>query len=181
MTELFLVDALVKKLKDLFKDYELKSKSGLLQAVKVFPQYLPQPEPVTVNTIEEDETENKKIEPQGYSAADFESNFPCVIVKFDETTVREEGALNALRTNILFLVGIYDKSPDNQGYRDVLNIIDTIEQEILENRILEKKYRLEMPLKSYLFDEQPWPVFFGQIETTWETGRPMMPRNFARG
>lgn len=184
MTELNLLDALVLKLTELFKNYELTAKSGLLQTVRVFAQYLPQPQAAVVNTDDEEENdgegteeETQTTEPQGYSAADIESNFPCVIVKLDEATVREEGTLNAMRINVRILVGTYDESPDCQGYRDVLNIIESIKQELLTlpGRVLAKRYRLEMPMKNYLFDEQYWPIYFGQIETVWETGRPLMP------
>lgn len=175
MTELNLLDALVARLTELFRNYELPAKSGLLQNVKVFAQYLPQPKEVTVNADEEDET---TIEPQGYGPADIEENFPCVIVKFDETTDREEGALDASRVSIIFLVVTYDESPNRQGYRDVMNIIETVKQELLTlpARVLDKRYRLEMPLKNYLLDEYDSSVYFGVIETIWETGRPMMPK-----
>ena len=174
MTELDLLDALVARLTELFNNYELTAKSGLLQNVRVFAQYLPQPQPVTTEDNEE------AIEPQGYTAADIESNFPCVIVKLDEATDREEGSMNATRINMRLLVYVYDESPDCQGYRDVLNIIETIRQELLTlpGRVLNKRYRLEMPMKNYMFDEQIWPIYVGQIETVWETGRPIMPRNF---
>ena len=179
MTELGLLDALVTKLARLFRDYELPAKSGLLQNVRVFAQYLPQPQAVAVSTDAEEDTD---IEPQGYSPEDIESNFPCVVVKIDEATDREEGSLDATRINVSFLIGTYDEAADCQGYRDVLNIIETIRQELLTlpGRVLADKYRLEMPLRSYLFDEQAWPIYFGQIETVWETGRPLMPRNFER-
>lgn len=175
MTELTLLDALVARLTEMFKNYELKAKSGLLQTVRVFAQYLPLPQAVTVDTDTDEDTE---IEPQGYQAEDYESNFPCVIVKLNEATSREEGSLDATRINVNLLVGTYDESPDCQGYRDVLNIIEVIRQELLTHRVLDSRYRLEMPMKSYLFEEQAWPVYFGQIETVWETGRPKMPRDF---
>ena len=179
MIALNLIDSLVVKLKEIFLNYELPAKSGLLQNVKVFAQYLPQPRSVTVTTEDDDgdESDNgSEIEPQGYTPEDIESNFPCVIVKFDDETDREEGALDATRINVRILVGCYDESPNCQGYRDVMNVIEIVRQMILENRVLDKKYRLEMPMKSYLFDDQPYPIFFGQIETVWETGRPLMTR-----
>ena len=180
MTELGLIDALVAFLKKIFADYQLPAKSGLLQNVQVFAQYMPQPEAVEVNTDDEEETaEEDTTEPLGYSATDIESNFPCVIVKFEECTVKEEGSIDAVRINVSFLVGTYDESADCQGYRDVLNIIDKIEQEILElpARVLAQRYRLEMPLKDYLPPEQPYPIYLGVIETVWETGRPLMPNH----
>ncbi|MBQ6738478.1 MAG: hypothetical protein IJP41_08510 [Synergistaceae bacterium] len=180
MTELGLIDALVAFLKKIFADYQLPAKSGLLQNVQVFAQYMPQPEAVEVSTDDEDETEETDTtEPLGYTATDIESNFPCVIVKFEECTIKEEGSIDAVRINVSFLVGTYDESADCQGYRDVLNIIDKIEQEILElpARVLAQKYRLEMPLKDYLPPEQPYPIYLGVIETVWETGRPLMPNH----
>ena len=37
---------------------------------------------------------------------------------------------------------------------------------------------LELPMKWSLFEEQPWPVYFGVMEMVWDTGRPTMPRKF---
>ena len=194
MTELNLLDALVSKLNETFKNYELIAKHGVMQTVKVFAQYLPQPSSAIVKPKEDTEA----IEPQGYTYTDAESVFPCVIVKLVEATDREEGTLTQTRVNVNILVGVYDaitaenerkqdagedtdlQVSDCQGYRDVLNIIEVIRQELLTlpSRVLDKRYRLEMPMTNYLFEEQSWPIYFGQIETVWETGRPLMPKNF---
>ena len=176
MTELNLLDSLVARFSGIFSNYELKAKSGLLQTVRVFPQYLPQPSAVNIKPKED----NENIEPQGYSATDIESNFPCVVVKLGDVTDREEGSLDQTRINVNILVGIYDENKDNQGYRDVWNIIEVIRQDLLTMpaRVLSERYRLEMPLKSYMFNDDTWPVYLGQLETVWETGRPLMPKNF---
>ena len=173
MIELNLLDSLVLELSNLFKDYELQAKSGLQQNIKVFAQYLPQPSAIEIN---DDNDENEEIVPQGYGPADIEANFPCVIVKLDDTTIKEEGKLDAVRINVRFLIGTYDDNPNCQGYRDVLNIIEKTRQYLLEmpNRILQNRYQLQMPMKSYSFEEQQWPIYFGQIETVWETARPVM-------
>lgn len=178
MTELTLLDALVDRYREFFRGYELKGKSGLLQEVKVLAQYLPQPSAVTVKTDETDEA----IDPQGYTVTDIESIFPCVIVRIGEVTDREEGTLDQSRIGVQFIVGVYDDAPDCQGYRDVYNIIEAIRQDLLTMpaRVLDNRYRLEMPLVSDLVPEQEWPFYFGYIESVWETGRPMMPRNFNR-
>ena len=175
MIELNLLDALVSRLTEKFRGYELKSKNGLKE-VKILAQYLPKPSAVSVKTDEEDES----IEPQGYTVTDIESIFPCVIVKLGEAVDKEEGALDQARINVQFIVGIYDGSStarDCQGYRDVYNIIEVIRQDLLTMpcRILNDRYRLEMPFTSGLVDEDTWPLSFGYIETVWETGRPMMP------
>ena len=174
MTELTLLDALVDRYRERFRGYELQSKSGLLQEVKVIPQYLPQPSAVTVKS------DDDPVEPQGYTVTDIESIFPCVIVKVGEVIDKEEGALDQSRVNVHFIIGVYDDAPDCQGYRDVYNIIEVIRQDLLTMpaRILEGRYRLEMPLRSDLIPEQEWPLYFGYIESLWDTGRPMMPKNF---
>lgn len=194
MIELNLLDALVARLTEKFADYELVAKHGVMKTVKVYAQYLPQPSSAVIKPKDDSES----IVPQGFTYTDAETLFPCVIVKFEEATDKEEGTLTQTRVNVNILVGVYDaitaenerklesgeetelQPSDSQGYRDVLNIIEVIRQDLLTlpGRVLDGRYRLEMPLKNYLFDDQPWPIYFGQIESVWETGRPLMPRNF---
>jgi hypothetical protein len=172
MISLNLQDALVKRFREIFSDYTLPTKGDNEKTIKVFSQYLPQPKGPTIKPRgEAPEEEPNNV----YGPADFEANFPCVIVKLDEGTDKEENTLDATRIIVRVLVGIYDDKPDCQGYRDVMNIMETVRQDLLMERYLERKYRLAMPLKWYLFEDQPWPVFFGYIETVWETGRPVMP------
>ena len=178
MIALMLLDALVSRLQVLFKDYSLPGKSGQVQTVKVFPQFLPQPKGVTLKP--RGGNGNDEEDEQEYGPADIESNFPCIVVKLDEGLDKEENAPDATRIDVRILVGAYDASPDCQGYRDVLNILERIRQDLLTSRYLDNKYRLEMPFKWYLFEDQPWPIFFGQIETVWETGRPQQPPHFDR-
>ena len=172
MIALHLQDALVAHLQSIFSNYALPTKSSAEKNVKVFPQYLPRPKGPTVKP--RGEIEEKEEAEEVYGPEDFEENFPCVIVKFDEGIDKEENAPDATRINVRILIGAYDPSPDEQGYRDVMNTMETIRQALLIDRYLEHRYRLEMPFKWYLFEDQPWPVFFGQIETVWETGRPVM-------
>ena len=174
MIALNLQDALVAKLQELMLSHTLSTKGGTQKPVKVFSQYLPQPKRPKVKPRGEepqDPQENNDV----YGPVDFEENFPCIIVKLDEATDKAENVADATRISVRILVGAYDESPDWQGYRDVLNIIETVRQTLLIEVYLAKKYKLEMPFKWYLFEDQPWPVFFGQIETVWETGRPIMP------
>ena len=181
MTELNLLDALVASLTELFRGYELPAKSGLLQNVKVLAQNLPKPSAVSVKSDTEDDSDSEAIEPQGCTVTDIESIFPCVVVRLGETVDNEEGSADQSRTSVQFSVGVYDSREDArdcQGYRDVLNIIEVIRQDLLSipARILEKRYRLEMPFRSGLVDDDLYPLYFGYIDTVWESGRPMMPR-----
>jgi hypothetical protein len=172
MIALNLLDSLVARYQKIFSDYALPTKGGAEKNVKVFSQYLPQPKGPTVKPRGEAAEEPAD---NVYGPEDFEANFPCVVVKLDEGTDKEENAPDATRIGVRILVGVYDENPNCQGYRDVMNIMETIRQDLLTTRYLERKYRLEMPFAWYLFEDQPWPVFFGYVETVWETGRPLAP------
>jgi hypothetical protein len=170
MIALMLQDALVERIRDLLAGQTLPSKGGLRTEVKVFPQFLPLP-----GVPEPGETEGTLVfsESLAYGEGDLERNFPCVIVKLDDGTDREEGDPKGTRIGVRILVGVYDETPDCQGFRDALNIVEQIRQCLLSERYLGGKYRLEMPLEWHLFDEQPWPCFFAVVESTWGTGRPL--------
>lgn len=170
MIALNLQDTLAARLKALFSDYALLTKEGTQKAVKVFTQYLPQPKGPRIKPRGEEITEPGD---SLYGPEDFEENFPCVVVKLDEGTDKEENTPDATRIVVHILVGGYDDNPDCQGYRDVMNIMETIRQDLLAARYLNHRYKLEMPFTWYLLEDQPWPVFFGYVETVWETGRPV--------
>ena len=92
------------------------------------------------------------------------------------TEVKEEGTTDSYRIKLKILVGVYDDNANLQGYRDSLEIIEKIRQYLLslENRILGERYQLQMPMSSDLDGGENFPFFFGEINTVWETARPLM-------
>ena len=175
MIEINLLDTIVSELTELFADYELQAKSGAQQNVKVFAQHLPQPKEFEVAT-DNDDSEEESIEAEGFSEVDIESLFPCVLAVLDGTEVKEEGTTDSYRIKLKILVGVYDDNANLQGYRDSLEIIEKIRQYLLslENRILGERYQLQMPMSSDLDGGENFPFFFGEINTVWETARPLM-------
>ena len=99
-----------------------------------------------------------------------------MLVALDGTEVKEEGTTDSYRIKLKILVGVYDDNANLQGYRDSLEIIEQIRQYLLslENRILAGRYQLQMPMKSDLDGGENFPFFFGEINTIWETARPLM-------
>lgn len=194
MTTVDLIDALVKNLQNLFSDYKLQGKgkstdtySQTLKDMKVYAQYIPLPSGVNIKPKE------GRIVPQDFDKTDVECNFPCIVVKFNEITIAEEGTNNQARAKINILVGVYDDEQAEQreiyektgvkdtqlkcqAWRDVVNIIEEIQRFLLslKNRILENKYFVLGNMKSCLFEDQPQPIYFGQIETEWDISRPLM-------
>ncbi|MBQ3646716.1 MAG: hypothetical protein IJP96_05240 [Synergistaceae bacterium] len=193
-----LIDSLVQNLQKVFSDYALQSKGkstdnyeDIVKNIKVYAQYIPLPSAVSIKPKE------GRIIPQDFDKTDIECNFPCIIVKFNEMLIKEEGFTEQSRVKVKILVGVYDdeqaeqkehreKSGDSdtrlkcQAWRDVVNIIEKIQTFLLtlENRILDDKYSLIANMKSYLFEDQPQPVYMGQIETEWDVARPLMPNFF---
>ena len=175
MTVIDLIDELVSMLDKLFEAEYLKARSGEFKRVKVFAQYLPQAKSAVIKPKGEAKNEYQAE----FGPADYEDNFPCVIVKLGELTDGEEGKLDQAIADINLLVGIYDKSADNQGWRDVMNIIDKLRLCLWQQRYLAAKFRLEPELHCYLFDDQPLPLYFGALETRWDVPRPVELNNYA--
>ncbi len=183
MTRADLMNALTSGLRELLKGYPMSSRFQIVDAgeqklletqktVNVFAQYLPQSSGVTFEQREYPNS-RKYDRLKNYDAEDYESNFPCVIVKLGDMTDTEEQSRNHSSVNVVILAGVYDESPDCQGYIDLLNLQEVIRKWLLEERVLGRKFLLKMPLVSKLDDSDTWPVYFGVMELTYQLGRPV--------
>lgn len=151
--------------------YSLPGKSESLQQIKVFSQYVPQPAGISFEN--RDKTGLKH-----YSSSDYESNFPCIVVKLEDMTDTEERARTHSFCNVRLLIGIYDANPECQGYIDVLNIQEVLRLYLLENRLLAKKHLLMMPITCKLDEADTWPIYWGQMELIYQTGRPVRSTDY---
>ena len=165
-----LVDELKAELERIYQDYMLINKNGVLQAVKIFTQFLPQPEGITFS--------NKKSGLKNYSEYDYELNFPCVIIHHDGITDNEERRLDLCSHKVRLIFGIYDGAAECQGWRDIMSMYERVKMEFLIKRVIACKFRLLMPMNFNLIEEDTWPVYFGQLNLTYETGRASMPADF---
>lgn len=176
MTRVDLLNDLADGLKKLLKGYSLPSRfqgvdgvepgmQVIQQEVKVFAQYLPQPSGITF--------EGRETGLKNYADSDYESNFPCVIVKAGDMTDTEEQAGRHSSVKVSILAGVYDESPECQGYVDLLNLQETIRGWLMERRVLGHRFLLRMPLVSRLEEGETWPVYFGVMEMAYELGRPV--------
>ncbi|MBQ3450474.1 MAG: hypothetical protein IJG34_11335 [Synergistaceae bacterium] len=174
MNELELIDALAARLERLFYGWTLPGKNGKLQNVKIFAQYIPQAEGITLNTYSENAIEN-------YTGEDFANNFPSVIVKAVDRVDSEERGIEMCRLNMKILCCVYDESSVSTGYRDVLNMLAKIREDILTERFIDNRFHIEMPLKSKLIEADSWPVYFGEIELKCEAGRALAGNEYIYG
>lgn len=188
MNELELIDGMSERLEKIFTGYTLLNKKGIPQSVRIFKQYLPQPKGLTLST--------RKTGIEHYESEDYESNFPCIIIQMKDRTDKEEKTLDMSRSGMKLIVGVFDeelaqdeamrdaglevdrKSYTCQSYRDILNMITMIRDDLLTERIIKGRFRIEMPLKSKLIEADTWPVYFGEMDIMIESGRALGNKDF---
>lgn len=174
MNEAELIDALVKRLERLFYGHPFLNRKGdsqELSPVKVCGQYIPQSEGITVANHESGAIES-------YTENDFMNNFPCVVVKLIDRTDNEERSMVMSELNVKLIAGVYDESPVSIGYRDVMNMMSMMRDDFREDRFIEQRFRVLMPLKSRMIESDTWPVTYGEIDLKLETGRKLEPREY---
>lgn len=131
------VDALMENLEFTLagatKSLQLPTKSGGYIAPRIARGYLP--------------VKNPKSE---------QEDIPCVIVRFlgDETTHEDTTAQ-------VKIICIAYSEDDEHGWRELLTIMDPIKRYLLEHRNIGDCYRLELPIKREITEEQGPPEWCG--------------------
>lgn len=143
MLDVYLQDAVADEVKKALKGYMLENAKDTLSNINVYTQNLPAKR-------EKDDT----------------SHFNYVLVCFDEAEIKDEDS--NCEVSLYFLIGVKDDNPNKQGYRDVLGISNRIYQHFFRNRTIKSKYRIQLPFKVKLQDEDTHPFYIGGIETKWE-------------
>ena len=141
MTPSLLQDALANELERLFGSKTYNSQAGEQTKLKIFKQFAP-------------------LDKYGDST----EIFPYMVISIDE--FGQETAQSPLVCKMIILAATFDDNEDNQGYKDLLNILEDISQHLRTNTTLDKRYRLTYPLKGAI-SEDVYPYFFGAIEASW--------------
>jgi hypothetical protein len=144
MTPVYLQEALVSEIKEIFKDDLFKDTTGAHSELNVYEQQLP--------VVESDE------EPE---------QFPYVIVRIDTGKRPTDEDPNDI--SILVLIGMFNDSLENNGHKDVLNIIDKIKERFEKNPLLDHRYTFHQPSDWALQDEESFPYFFGAMNLNFYT------------
>ena len=161
MTPIFLQDALVDELKELFKDYRLKDPRGGMKPLNVFAQYLPKRE----HSMNQ-KTGQEQLESGLAANISRDSLFPYICVNIASGEIPEGMGADHTITTVL-VIGAYDNGCDRQGAKDVLSIIDRIYDKYSRMPVMGKKYVLKFPINWYLQEDEPYKYFFGGMELDW--------------
>lgn len=141
-TDVLLQQALVLEVKEELKGYTSINNAGEYMEFNVYPQILP-----------------------AKKGKNDDEHFPYVLVVLDEEEVN--GEEDDQHCSVYFLVGINDTNPNKQGHLDVANVMNRLSKRLLENRLVDHRYRLEFPLKKKFQEEDTWPKFLGGMYTSW--------------
>ena len=135
MVAAFLQDDLAAEFEKVLKDFRLKDPQGNSSKINIFLQNLPMPEPLMQGDIPVEALENGLADQ--LTAPD---PYPYIIVRIEDGEIKDEDS--AQTVNIYLIIGIYETDYDNQGHKDVLNIIAKLYKRFGKNRVLNGNYTI---------------------------------------
>ena len=157
MTGLWLQHDLKKELEVIFRDFYLEDIKGNKKPLLIFEQELPLLEAVPESFIMPmDDTEQETED----------TLFPHINIKLIEGEIAENSG-NMIKLQLI--IGVLDSRQERNGHKDILNIIQKIEERFAKNRVLNKKYILTYPMRWVLSDEEQYMYYFGGLEMKFET------------
>jgi hypothetical protein len=106
------------------------------------------------------------LPPKRATAAQKE-DFPFVVVRAVSGTVPEDGSTIEVR----LICGIYSAGEPEYGVNDIQNMVDRILRVLAANRLLDRRFALELPITWAAGDDneanQPHPYYVSIIKTNW--------------
>lgn len=163
MIATYLQDDLAEELRRIFKEFRLKDPKGEYSELHIFEQALPVP---VAQDIPEDVTDFD-LEEGIYDAQATEDPYPYIIVRVEQGKIEVIDQEQTVEVNLV--IGIIDRDYNNQGHKDILNIIQKIYERFAKNAILAGKYECTHPIEWALQDEESYPYFFGGMALQFET------------
>jgi hypothetical protein len=138
MTPIIMLDRLVERIEAIVSNIELPSNlEGVKTAPRVVAGYLPEKKPT------------QKQDPP---------DIPYVIVRFLEANETNQNATATVKV----IVGTYSKDTQD-GWRDTLNVLTRIKQELLARPVFGGSFLVDRPIKTELPEEHPYPEWWGSL------------------
>lgn len=144
MTPLLLQEALVDELHKIFDGERFENTLGERVPLNVFEQQLP---------VIQSEDDTDPV--------------PYALVRLE--TGKTESSDNPQEVSVTILFGIINQSSENNGHKDVLNLIQKIYERFEKNPMLANQYMFQDPFNWALQDEESFPYFFGATSMTFQT------------
>lgn len=144
MTATMLQEELVKELEAIFKGDLFKNSLGEYVKLNVYEQQLP---------IREDE--------------DSPDPMPYIIVRLETGSTKSGTDPQEVLVTLLF--GYFDDSPENNGHKGVLGMIQKVHERFEKQPMLANQFMFQDPFDWALQDEESFPYFFGAASMTFKT------------
>lgn len=104
--------------------------------------------------------------PRRNTAHEKQTQDPCVLIRPIEIVDDDNGSTVKMQ----ILIVTYN-SDMNDGHLELYHILECIRRFIEQSPILERRFMLNMPLKTLIPEEQPWPEWWAYMEATYTIGR----------
>lgn len=144
MTATMLQEEIVKELEAIFKGDLFKDSLGKYVKLNVYEQQLP---------IREDE--------------DSPDPMPYIIVRLETGSTKSGTDPQEVLVTLLF--GYFDDSPENNGHKGVLGMIQKVHERFEKQPMLANQFMFQDPFDWALQDEESFPYFFGAASMTFKT------------
>jgi hypothetical protein len=139
-----LQEEIVKELEAIFRGDLFKNSLGEYVKLNVYEQQLP---------IREDE--------------DSPDPMPYIIVRLETGSTKSGTDPQEVLVTLLF--GYFDDSPENNGHKGVLGMIQKVHERFEKQPMLANQFMFQDPFDWALQDEESFPYFFGAASMTFKT------------
>lgn len=163
MTPQKLQDALRKELEEEFQKYLFQNCKGEKIPINVFGQFLPK------RNDKEYAKEDGKAEedlstlfPQEEMPEEYRGYYPFIQV----ILLEQISDLDSATQHVSFFIGIHDDNCNNEGTREILNIIEIIRQRFFQNRTVGRSFFVAPNTKFIGLpeDNDTYPYFHGTVD-----------------
>lgn len=159
-TPLFCQEALMKEIESLTAGMRFQNpKGGELLGLRVFAQALPVP------GRQKEESENYEDSIEYREEGEEEAVFQCpwCMVRIDSGQIPEINGRQEVNFGICF--GVFNDALENQGHRELMNLIFRVYERFAKNPILDNQYTCTGRFQWNLAEDDTYPYFFGAIAT----------------
>ena len=92
---------------------------------------------------------------------------PHIVIRPVEISDTDDGST----MKIQLLMMTYSADMD-KGYLDIYHIAEIVRQAVEQQSIIAEMYVLQLPVKTMIPEDQPWPEWWAYMELTYTLGRP---------
>ena len=101
------------------------------------------------------------------SAEEKRERDPYIVIRPVEVTDSNEGSV--IRLQLLMMTYSSDQK---MGHLDLYHLAEIVRQAVEQNPIIGEMYLLQMPVRTLIPEDQPWPEWWAYMELTYTLGRP---------